>query len=267
MYFVLCDRKDEAPVEDKKTSFVYKILRFLVYLFYPRPRIVGTEKLPEEPCILVGNHTQMNGPIVGELFLPGRHYIWCAGQMMRWAEVSDYAFTDFWSFKPKWTHPFFRLLSWLITPLAVCLFNNAHTIPVYHDTRLRTTLRESIERLQEGNNLVIFPERNAPYNHILYDFQDRFIDLAKLYYRKTGQAIAFVPMYIAPTLRETHFGEPIRFNPEAPIDEERGRIKQALMDSITDLAESLPEHTVIPYRNIRKRDYPKNLKKETTLSE
>ena len=30
------------------------------------------------------------------------------------------------------------------------------------------------------------------------------------------------------------------------------------MDSITALAESLPEHTVIPYRNIRKRDYPKN---------
>ena len=149
-------------------------------------------------------------------------------------------------------------LSWLIAPLAICLFNNAHTIPVYHDARLRTTLRESMERLDEGNSILIFPEHNIPYNHILYDFQDRFIDLAKLYHRRTGKALAFVPLYIAPKLGEAHFGEPTRFNPDAPLDEERARIKRYLMDSITALAESLPEHTVIPYRNIRKRDYPKN---------
>ena len=250
-------------MEDKKTSFIYKILRFLIWLFYPKPKVLDTERLPDEPCILVGNHTQMNGPIVAELFLPGPRYIWCAGQMMAWKEAPAYAFQDFWSFKPKWTLPFFRLLSYLITPLAVCLFNNAHTLPVYHDARLRTTLRESLARLDEGNSLVIFPEHNVPYNHILYDFQERFIDLARLYYRQTGKALAFVPMYVAPTLRETHFGEPIRFDPAAPIDAERARIKRYLMESITRLAEELPEHTVIPYRNIPKRDYPKN-KKETT---
>ena len=244
-------------MEDKKTTFIYKILRFLIWLFYPKPKILGAENLPEEPCVIVGNHTQMNGPLVAELHLPGRRYIWCAGQMMHWSEVSSYAFHDFWSFKPKWTHPFFRLLSWLIAPLAVCLFNNAHTVPVYHDARLRTTLRESMERLDEGNSLVIFPEHNVPFNHILYDFQDRFIDLAKLYYRRTGKALSFVPMYVAPALRETWLGAPIRFDPAAPLDAERARIKACLMDSITALAESLPEHTVVPYRNIRKRDYPK----------
>ncbi len=89
---------------------MYKILRFFVYLFYRRPTIVGEEKLPEEPCILVGTHTQMNGPIVGELYLPGHNYIWCAGQLLRWGEAPDYAFTDFWSFHPKWTHWFLSLI-------------------------------------------------------------------------------------------------------------------------------------------------------------
>lgn len=253
-------------MNDKKQSLMFKILRIFVYLFYRRPTVFGTENLPDEPCILVGNHTQMNGPIVGELYLTGKRYIWCAGQMMHWNEVSQYAFEDFWSFKPKWTHPFFRLLSWLIAPLAICLFNNAHTIPVYHDARLRTTLRESLERLSEGNSLVIFPEHNVKYNHILYDFQDRFIDLARMYYRKTGKALSFVPMYIAPTLRETHLCEPIRFDPDAPLDQERARIKRYLMETITQKAEALPEHTVIPYRNIRKSDYPKNIaKKEISL--
>ena len=245
-------------MEEKKTSIWYKILRFFVYLFYRRPKIVGAEKLPDEPCILVGNHTQMNGPIVAELYMPVPRYTWCAGEMMHWKEVSTYAFDDFWSFKPKWTHPFYRLLSWLITPLAVCLFNNANTIPVYHDVRLRTTLRESMERLDEGYSLVIFPECDTLYNNIIYDFQDRFIDVARLYYRRSGKALAFVPMYIAPKLNETHFGDPIRFDPDAPFEEERERIKRELMDNITAIAEALPEHTVVPYRNIPKRNYPKN---------
>ena len=249
-------------MEEKKTSFIYKILRFLIWLFYPKTRIVGAEKLPEEPCVLVGNHAQMNGPLVAELHLPGRREIWCAGQMMHREEVAAYAFEDFWSFKPKWTLPFFRLLSHLIIPLSVCLFNNAHTIPVYHDVRLRETLRRSMDAIDKGENLVIFPEHNVPCNQVVYDFQDRFLDLARLYYRRTGKALCFVPFYVAPALGIACCGEPLRFDPDAPMDAERARLKRELMGEITALAESLPRHRVVPYRNIRKRDYPYNIKKE-----
>ena len=34
------------------------------------------------------------------------------------------------------------------------------------------------------------------------------------------------------------------------------------MDSITDIACHLPEHTVVPYRNIPKKFYPKNTQEE-----
>ena len=35
--------------------------------------------------------------------------------------------------------------------------------------------------------------------------------------------------------------------------------EEELMERITDLAAEQPLHTVVPYRNIKKRDYPKNL--------
>ena len=242
----------------KKTTRVYRILRFLIDLFFPNMRIHGLEKLPEEPCIIVGNHSQMNGPLLSELRLDFPHETWCAGELMNRKEAADYAFTDFWSFKPRWTHPFFRLLSRLITPLAVCLFNNAHTIPVYHDVRLRQTYRQSVEALSNGESLVIFPEKNEPGNHILYAFQDKFVDTARFYCRKTGRGLSFVPLYIAPRLRGAWFGEPVAFRPEAPIEEERARICAALREQITAVAEALPEHTVVPYRNVPKRFYPKS---------
>ena len=244
--------------ERKHRNPLYLLVCALIRLFYRRPEIVGAEHLSVGPCVIVGNHTQMNGPIIAELYFPGDPYIWCAGEMMHWREVPAYAYTDFWSFKPRWCRPFFRLLSYIITPLSVLLFNNARTIPVYHDTRLITTYRESIERLREGRSVVIFPEKNERYNNILYAFQDKFIDLARFYYKKTGEALSFVPIYNAPALHKTLIGEPIPFDPDRSIAEERARLCAALRDAITALAVSLPEHTVVPYRNIPRRLYPKN---------
>lgn len=252
---------------DKKQSAAYKAVEALVKAFYRRPELVGTENIPDEACIFVGNHTQMNGPIIGELYLPGRSYVWCAHEMMVREEVAEYAFTDFWSFKPKYTHAFYRLLSRLIVPLSVCVFNNAHTIAVYHDARTISTFRESIQKMLDGCNIVIFPEYNRRYNNILYDFQDKFIDTARFYFKKTGIAPQFVPMYIAPRLNKLCFAKPIRFDPNAPIKQERERIKRAIMDEITALAASLPEHTVVPYRNIGARNYPKNIPVEVYENE
>lgn len=253
--------------EKKQKNILYLFICAMIRLFYRKPCFEGTENIPDEPCVFVGNHTQMNGPIISELYFPGNNYIWCAGQMMHWKEVADYAFTDFWSFKPKIFHPFFRLLSWIITPLAVLIFNNASTVPVYHDTRLITTFRRSIELLQEGRSMIIFPEWNKRYNNILYDFQDKFVDLARFYYRKTKQALLFVPVYNAPKLHKTLIGKPVRFDPAAPIESERERICKAMKDAITEMAASLSEHTVIPYRNISKRLYPKNIPIEVYTDE
>ena len=147
------------------------------------------------------------------------------------------------------------------------IFNNASTVPVYHDTRLITTFRRSIELLQEGRSMIIFPEWNKRYNNILYDFQDKFVDLARFYYKKTKKALLFVPVYNAPKLHKTVIGKPVRFDPDAPIESERERICKAMKDAITEMAASLPEHTVIPYRNIPKRLYPKNIPIEVYTDE
>ena len=242
----------------KKDPLFYRLIVRTVRRFSPKYRLYGTENLPQEPCVIIGNHCQMYGPIAAELYMPRPHYIWCIGEMMDRKEVPAYAFRDFWSMKPRSLHWFYRLLSHLIAPLAEYVFTHAHTIPVYHDTRVMTTFRQSVDRLKEGADVVIFPEKSEPYNGILWQFQEHFADLAGLYYRKTGKAVCFVPMYTAPRLKSIHFGEPVRYNPEAPGDEERTRICGAMMEAVTGLARTLPQHTVVPYPNIPKDRYPLN---------
>ena len=48
----------------KKTSALYRGIKRLVRLFYPKYTAEGVQNLPQEPVIVVGNHSQLHGPIV-----------------------------------------------------------------------------------------------------------------------------------------------------------------------------------------------------------
>ena len=182
-------------------------------------------------------------------------------------EVPAYAYQDFWSGKPKVVRWFYKLLAHAIAPLSQLIFTNANTIGVYHDTRILATFKKTVQVLQEGASVVIFPEHNVPRNNIICEFQDRFIDVAKLYYKRTGKELAFVPMYLAPKLKTMYLGEPVRFRADTPIEEERRRICEYLMEQVTQIAWSLPEHTVVPYTNVPKKQYPKNIPLEVWSDE
>lgn len=242
----------------KLSKLVFRFVKGMVKLCYPKISVEGTENLPQEPVIVVANHSQMNGPIACELYFPGDRYTWCAGQMMHLKEVPAYAYQDFWSYKPKAVRWFYKGLSYLIAPLSVCVFNNAKTIGVYRDARIISTFKNTVNKLQQGSTVVVFPEHYAPYNHILNDFQDKFIDIARLYYKKTGKELAFVPMYIAPNLKTMYLGELIRFQADQPMDQQREKICTYLKESITQMALALPAHTVVPYANIPKKEYPRS---------
>jgi len=251
------EKKTETEMKtEKKKSLVYRILRAAVKTVYRAPVFEGMENLPEGPFILVGNHTQMNGPLISELYLPGKHYTWCAAQMMHPKEVPDYAYRDFWCEKPAAVRPFFRLASYLIVPLCMVLFSNADCIGVYRDSRILKTLKETVSVLRDGAAVVIFPECAEKYNHIVCRFQDGFVDVAALYAKKEGKSLPFVPMYIAPSLKKAVFGKPVLYDAASERQQERTRITEELMDRITKLALELPPHVVTPYSNVSKKQYP-----------
>ncbi len=85
---------------------------------------------------------------------------------------------------------------------------------------------------------------------------DKYVDVAKLYYKKTGKEISFVPMYNAAKLKTIVLGKPIKFNFNEPLDTQREKICKYLKNEITELAKQLPKHKVVPYLNIKKKNYP-----------
>ena len=72
--------------ESKHCRPLFLAIRWAVRLVYPKITVVGAENLPEDACIAVGNHAQMHGPIVGELYYPRKRLTWCAAQMQKLRE-------------------------------------------------------------------------------------------------------------------------------------------------------------------------------------
>lgn len=236
----------------------FAVIKLFVKLFSRRPKVFGAESMPEEPSLIIGNHSQIVGPVYSEVYFPKENYTWCTYEMMEIKEIAAYSYKDFWPYKPKGTAWLYRLVSYMIVPLAYSIFNNARTIPVYKDRRLTKTLRTTLEALGNNKNVTIFPECAEPHNDVVNEFQRGFTDVAYSYFVKTKKELSFIPVYIAPSLKQIHFGKPIRYDHTNGLVEERERICKYLMEEITSMAQALPKHRVVPYLNVKKKEYPFN---------
>lgn len=256
-YIVYRNSCDTINTEKKKDKpLIYRIIRWFITSAYKKKDFINIKNLPDEPCIIIGNHAQIYGPLACALYYPRNKSIWCRSEMLKASEVPAYAYEDFWSRKPKITRFFYKILSYLIAIPISYILKHSYTQPVYKDARIASTFKSSIESLNQGKDIIIFPEGRTSYNNIINDFQDKYVDLARFYFKKYGKEIYFVPMYSAPYLKKIIIGKPIKYDSKMNIDEQRKIICDYLKQEITNEALNLPKHKVVPYDNLSKKDYP-----------
>ena len=155
---------ENTGVGKDRDPALFRLIRVIVKQIFPKYELVGTENLPDEPCVIVGNHAQAYGVVGAELYPPRLHYIWCIGEVLNRKELPAYVMKDFWYMKPKAVRWLYRLFSHLIAGPLSYVLSHSHTIAVYHDARIVSTFRRSMELLKAGADIVIFPESREPYN-------------------------------------------------------------------------------------------------------
>lgn len=242
--------------KSKTKSKLYLLLLNLAKLVYKKRKLINFNS--SQVCIYVGNHCQLHSPIDFELSFPQKKKIWCISEVMNFRSAPNYMVNELTKHKGKKVRWFYKMLSYFFCPLLTFILNNADTIPVYKDSRISQTFNSSLNALEKGESIIIFPECHKKYNNIICEFEKNFVFLAKLFYKKTGKSICFIPFYNSPKLKTIIFGSPIEYNPKVNLNEQKQSICTYLMESITSLARSLPTHTVIPYENVNKKFYPKS---------
>lgn len=223
--------------------------------FFLRPflrlKVSGLEKLRKEeyPSVFVCNHGFMYGPVAATIYLPTYFRPWIHDVMLsRQSATEEIA----WSFPGFLKVTGKRLGMWIISQAAAIvstLMSAFYPIPVVRGTSrdLLKTFSDSITALEEGDNLLIFPERPGARTRSgvgsqdegadeLREFFTGFAHLGKMYYDQTGQELLFYPLYCDRKDRAFRIGDPVRYDSSLPSREGKQALALALHQRIVALA-------------------------------
>lgn len=153
-------KKRTADKTRRKRGIGLRILKPLMLGRYKRPEFVflGGEPV-QDGAIILSNHAGTDGPLSLEFYLGKRLSFWGAHEMTSGLiPMYRYQTRVYYHEKKHWNLFLARLFCLLASPLTNIFYSGLSMIPTYRDARFVKTLRESIERLSQGEGVVIFPE-------------------------------------------------------------------------------------------------------------
>ncbi|MBQ8427301.1 MAG: hypothetical protein IJX16_06050 [Clostridia bacterium] len=195
----------------KKRQPVWRVFKlvFRPFFYVKNVEFLG-EKFPEK-CIIVSNHNNKKGPMVYELSLPIRHATWGAYQMlgsykMRFRYLRDVLYIQ----KNKMKKGKATFKAMIEAFFSLWTYRGMKILPSYPDARFRKTLQYSMECLDSGFAVSMYPEdSNEGYFDEMTHFFPGFVMLAQQYYKKTGEDLPVFPAYYGRKKKKIVVGKPL----------------------------------------------------------
>ena len=216
------------------------LYRILYPFYHCREHLPAELRESGEPVVFVANHYNLFGPLSFVLSVPLNYRIWVNAEMMEGDAMERGARPTIKKFLPFLGE---RGTGWLLRKLKQLVhyaLSHVGMISVDREdpSKLFSTMRQSMAALQEGDNLLIFPETGFPEYSLtsVTPFFSGFATLGRLYYRKTGIALRFCPCYIDEQHYVIRFGEPVVWDPEADPTQETERVSDLLNQRIREMA-------------------------------
>lgn len=226
---------EQLVMQEHRQPFGTALIKFVIRVVYPH-RIKGRENIrldDDNPLVFLCNHGDIYGPLVCASWFPVPMRPWVISQVCTTVEeFSDY-FCRYNLAHAKLSEKWKRRVANLVGRLSVWCMRQLEVIPVYrdHPMELIKTFRATVEAMQAGDNILIFPENpNAEGKDHGYEHEglgrlfEGFMMLATIYYKRTHKACRFLPMYAHKATRMLCFGHEVVYNPEAE-DEEAERLR------------------------------------------
>ncbi|MDR0856620.1 MAG: hypothetical protein LBM78_04350 [Clostridiales bacterium] len=177
----------------KRDDGLDRFLRRIVRIFKRKPRIVDLNGNPvKAPYLMIGNHNGAGGAFSFRTFLKRHRFMcWGAHPMVegfrsRWR----YLYRIFYRQKLHYSKLRAFLTTLVFCPIAGLAYRFCGIIPVYYDMRISRTFQYSLQCLEEGVGVFVFPEDSTDgYKELPEQFLPGFLNLARFYERRTGKEL------------------------------------------------------------------------------
>ena len=125
----------------------------------------------------------------------------------------------------------------LASPLTNLFYKGLNLISTYPDARLKNTLKESLSAIQNGDNVIIFPEKSTEgYKEILDGFHAGFVLFAE-YAQKNGIDLPVFVSYFNKKKRIYVVDGPVLFSTLKEKYETKEKIAEYLCNRCNELGQ------------------------------
>ena len=181
----------------KKRKWWFALLKKLMRVRYKK---VTFQYLGEEignGDIVLCNHEGTDGPMSWEMHSGKQVRFWGAHEMNSGLrKLYGYQTKVYFHEKKHWNLFLARLFCLIASPLTNLFYKGLDIISTYQDGRFRNTLKESVESMKAGDNIVLFPEKSDEgYQDVLKGFHGGFVSLAKVCEKEGIDAKIFVTYF------------------------------------------------------------------------
>ena len=210
----------------------------LVRLFIPRLRVEWEVPFDGEPCVFVANHERAIGPLEMAAAFPLREssHIWIFADPLSRETTPAYVRQDHWwkedgLLAPLWNKVIPPIVSLILPPI----LRSVPHVPVYHDARAATTMKESLRLLQEGKNMVIFPEIPTGFGeHDTEKMNEGWLMILPMYARRAGRPLKVWPVRLDLQAKVMRIRAPFTMDPDVPLRDQTSELSRKVLQGIFD---------------------------------
>lgn len=189
----------QLPKKERKAWF--RLLKQIMKIRYKEPRFVYLGEKFGHGGVILSNHEGTDAPMSLEIWNDAPTRMWGAHEMNSGLiKMYKYQTRVYYHEKKHWNLHLARLFCLIASPLTYLFYSGLNLISTYRDTRFIKTLRESISAIEEGQNIVIFPEDSTNgYLAELEGFHAGFVTLCETCLKKGID----VPVYVTYFQKDT----------------------------------------------------------------
>ena len=218
---------------------VWKGTAKFLRMFFKKPKILSLSGELNDRAVFVANHAAMFGPVMYNLYLPAQFAQWGAWPMLgTWKQRYHYLHDVYFIQKRHKNKFAATLLALFEAGFSPMFYKGLRVLPSYNDQRFLITLRKSIQVLDSGKGVIIFPENSDDgYHETLTEFYAGFVELAKYYRKRKGEDVPIYPVYYHAKLKKIVIGFPSYYSEYEAKGMDRKQIANEFCRQVNELFE------------------------------
>jgi len=191
----------------------FRMMKGLIRLKYRKPQFVYLGEKPTDGSVILVNHIGARVPLTMECYLDFPIRMWGTHEMnTSFRKLWRHMTVDYYHEILRWNIHLARLFCLIAAPLTYIFYKGLRLVSTYKDSRFKASINESIKLVNEGNNIVIFPENPEDgYLDQLKEFYPDFVLFCEIALRR-GIDLPIYAAYLREKTNVFMFDKPIMYS-------------------------------------------------------